>query len=1016
MRTSNGPAALEAAPGELAFGTFRIDLRLSQLFDGDRAVRLRPKTWAVLVYLANRAQLLLPRDEILDAVWPDVAVTPETLNKSIAELRSVLGDDSRTPRYIETVHRRGFRFIAPLREAQAVPVASAVAAMANGESGEVRETTPEYFVGRDAELRFLVERLALAQRGERQLVFVTGEAGIGKTALIDAFLASRAVGEQRGPVWIGRAGCVEQHGPQEPYMPVLDALQRLVRPPNVERMIALLRRAAPLWLAQMPWLLGEAEAAALRESLQGTRPERMPRELAGLLETLTGETTLILVLEDLHWSDPATIDLLILLAQRREPARLLVIGSYRAADVAAREPVLGGTVRALRALGRCHELALVDLDEPAVRRYLDLRFYGHRFPPELAPRVHEHTDGQPLFVVALVNHLIGHGAILDTQPGWALSMPLYAIDFGVPEDVRRLLEGEFRDLSPSARRVLEAASAAGEHAVAAILAAALGWPVQEAEQVCETLARSQRFLRVAGAHEWPDGLRARRYAFTHALYRQVVYDETPEERRIRLHGALGRALERAQGSHVYDLAPQLAAHFARGHDDARTLRYLLAAGTRARERFAGREALEYLGRALTLVRAVEDPDERERQETEVRLVLGRVLGERDGFGSEAVRENYERVATLCARSGSAAQRFEAAYGRWYMHQLRGERAPMRALADELATVAGELDLPGHLVLADSVLVRTAYNDGCYREAVRHMASLRSVLARYGPAAMPIRYGVDPILAATTYCAGALWFLGDAEQARTMTRDAVAGARESGNPFFLAAILAQVAHIDVMIGYDESAGELAAEAEALSAHQGFAMWRAIAAVSRALAAARLGDPIEGSGEVARTLGVMAATGTRVLGDVFAAFLADAHLRAGARDDGLAAVARGFDWIADTGMGGGYEPELWRLKAELLLLPPAMAAPRRKRTGAARATDVSRTEAEACLQRAVERARASEARSLELRAALSLGRVWHARGRDADARRLLSDICDQFDAASRAPDLLAARALRDALARD
>ena len=134
-------------------------------------------------------------------------------------------------------------------------------------------------------------------------------------------------------------------------------------------------------------------------------------------------------------------------------------------------------------------LALVDLDEPAVRRYLDLRFYGHRFPPELAPRVHEHTDGQPLFVVALVNHLIGHGAILDTQPGWALSMPLYAIDFGVPEDVRRLLEGEFRDLSPSARRVLEAASAAGEHAVAAILAAALGWPVQEAEQVCETLAR-----------------------------------------------------------------------------------------------------------------------------------------------------------------------------------------------------------------------------------------------------------------------------------------------------------------------------------------------------------------------------------------------------------------------------------------------------------------------------------------------------------------------------------------------
>ena len=407
---------------------------------------------------------------------------------------------------------------------------------------------------------------------------------------------------------------------------------------------------------------------------------------------------------------------------------------------------------------------------------------------------------------------MSRGSILDTTPGWALSVPIDTVDLGVPDDVRRLIEGQFRALSPDERRVLEAASAAGEHIAASIIAAAVGCSVEVAEQDCETLARSQRFLHAVGTLAWPDRTRARRYAFTHELHRQVVYSETPDERRIRLHGAIGRALERAQGASVNDLAPQLAVHFARAHDETRTLHYLTVAGARARERFASREALEYFDRALVLVDELTDPEERNLRETELRLARGRALGDLQGFGAEPVRENYERVSDLCGAADNGAQAFEALYARWYLHALRAERTPTLALADELGVVAGRLGNPGYVALAQSALVRTAYYDARFTDAVRAMTSLRRTLADHPSVRMPVAYGVDPVLAATTHCAGAVWYLGDAEGARAMAREAVAHARVSGNPFFLSAILAQAAQLDVMIGHNVTGGELAAEAE------------------------------------------------------------------------------------------------------------------------------------------------------------------------------------------------------------
>ncbi len=1012
-------AAIPGDPGTITFASFRIDLSGSRLLQGARAIPLRPKTWAVLLYLAERPGALVTRDQLLDTIWPDVAVTPDTINKSIGELRLALDDDSHAPRFIETVHRRGFRFIGETqRIAPTDQAPSASPSALSGRAVTQAEPSKRPFVGREEELAFLTTRFAKAQAGERQFVFVTGPAGVGKTALMDAFLRSWAVPIRRMPVWIGRATCIEHHGPQEPYMPVLEALERLVRPPNVERLTTMMRRTAPLWLAQMPWLLAEADSAALRRSLEGVRPERMPRELAVLIEALTADLTLVLVLEDLHWSDPSTVDLLTLLAQRRDPARLLVIGTYRPADVAVRGHVLGDAVRTLQVQGQCGELPLHDLSENEVRTYLAQRFPGNDFPPALAHLIHAQTGGQPLFLVATVDHMLSRGWILETAPGWALSTPPEMIDLGVPDDVRRMIETQLHSLSPTERSLLEAASVAEGEITGPVVAAALGWEVDVAELRCETLARTAHFLQVADTVERPDGGVARRYSFTHALHRQVVYEEIPAGRCARLHERMGAALETAYGARAAEIAPRLAAHFQRGRDPVRALQYLAAAGARARQRFASREAIGYLEPALAMVALLPDVEERRSGELEMRLEFGRALAEVHGFGAEPVRENYERIAELSAAPVSAAQHFEALYARWYLHALRAERDETLALATELDGLAGRLGTAAHGILADSALVRTALFSGDFTGARRHMESLRARQLEPDHAAQPITYGADPVIAATMHYAMALWFLGDPDAARATARAGLARARESGNPFFLSAALGQAALVELLRRNSAEGADLAAQAASLAAAEGFALWSSLASALRGLARIQQGQAAEGSRELQRALEALNATGTQCISAYLYASLAEGCLHAGATAEGLAAVQAGLALTATT-LQCGYEPELWRLKGELLLASSAAARrrPQRgKRTGkpTGDAADSDWPEAERCLLRALEMSRAAEARSLELRAATSLARAWQACGRIDDARVVLAKICDWFDAGLGTADLVEARALLSELA--
>jgi DNA-binding winged helix-turn-helix (wHTH) protein len=379
----------------LAFDRFRFDRRNSRLEGPDGAIALNPKAFDVLGVLVERAGQLVTKDELLDAVWPEAHVADGVLKVNVAELRKALGDSATAPRFIETVHRRGYRFVAAVTSGSDAVAAAAAVPAPGGVIAWPGAVGGAGIVGRGGELEVLRERLALAVGGERQIVFVTGEAGAGKTAVVDAFLAEAASAQS---LTIVGSACIERFGATEAYMPILEAVGRLVR--KDARARELLRRYAPTWFAQLPWLAEEDAGGGGAPG--GVAPERMLREMGELVEVLTENVPLVVVLEDLHWSDPSTVDLLSFVAERRERARLLVLATYRPAElVLTRHPLRAVSLRLLTSR-RATEITLEELGVDAVGEYLAQRFPRSRLPRDLAGLVRARRVGTALFLVALV--------------------------------------------------------------------------------------------------------------------------------------------------------------------------------------------------------------------------------------------------------------------------------------------------------------------------------------------------------------------------------------------------------------------------------------------------------------------------------------------------------------------------------------------------------------------------------------------------------------------------------------
>ena len=622
------------------FHAFRLDPVSHRLWRGDQRVTLAPKAFDVLRYLVQHADRLVTQEEILEAVWPDTHVNPEVVKKYVLEIRKALGDRSDRPTFIETLPRRGYRFVAPVREAS----------IDTSVSQRARAVT---MVGRDASRALLESSLDRALHGHRQVVFIAGEPGAGKTTLVDAFLRRAAV---RASLRIARGQCVEGFGGKESYYPILEALGQLLRESERNPMVPALVRYAPTWLIQFPSLVkGDAREALHRETI-GTTRERMVRELCEALEGIAVDDPIVLVLEDLHWVDLSTLDVISALARRRRPTKLVLLCTYRPADVVVAENPLKALKQDLLIHDLCTELPLGDLEESDVAEYLSAEFPEADFPPGLAGLIHRQSGGNPLFMTAIVRDIVDKAVVAENRGRWTLTRHLADVAPEVPATLQQMLDAQFARLSASEQRILRHASVAGDRFSVWALTTEPHLTSDEIENVCEGLCERQQFIRPAGFQELTNGTVTAHYAFRHALYRESVYRSLSDVSRSRSHRFLGERLKALCSPGRQEMAAEIALHFEKGLAYDNAIGYLILAAENAAVRFAYRDSIQLLRHALTLVPRVA-LERRADLETQLLERIGDAhywLGEM----LECARA-YEAEAACAARGGLTSVRVNA---------------------------------------------------------------------------------------------------------------------------------------------------------------------------------------------------------------------------------------------------------------------------------------------------------------------------------------------------------------------
>lgn len=493
----------------LSFPPFRLDLDSERLWRHDEELHLRRKPFAILRYLVQNPQRLVTHGEIVESVWGKIAMSESLLRTHVRDLRQVLGAG-----IVETVVGRGYRFTANLNHVAADYARDGVD---DGEHLEGR-----FLVGRDDELDSLRAALSTVSERRRTAVFVTGEAGIGKTTLVDHFLDLTSA---RMPILVGRGACIEHHGSGQAYLPALDMVGALCRGRGGERATDILSKYAPTWLSQLPGIVRSDRLETLQRRAAGATRARMLRELAEALEALSVDVPVVLVFEDMHWIDASTAELLAILCRRREPARFLVVGTYRPAEMVQGHP-LSRVVGELVAHRLASAVELYDFDGDDLDGYLAKRFRGHRFSAELATTLLHSTGGNPMLLTTLTDELEAQGVLRCGDDGWLLTASVEEVAAHRPDGVLRMIDAQVARLGTIEQQIIEAASIVGMTFTTGLVAYALDADPDAIDSCCETLANKRKLLRYLGTETWPDGTLQSRYAFGQALFR---------------HAALGRA-------------------------------------------------------------------------------------------------------------------------------------------------------------------------------------------------------------------------------------------------------------------------------------------------------------------------------------------------------------------------------------------------------------------------------------------------------------------------------------------
>ncbi len=840
------------------------------------------------------------------------------------------------------------------------------------------------FVGREAELAALRQALEQAGAGHGQVVAVVGEAGVGKSRLV-----YEGVHAHYTEGWRVLESASVSYGKATPYFPVVDLLKRYTNVEDTDEsrtvrakvtgQVLTLDETLQETIPALLWLLDVLPDDSPFRTIEPTR--RRQRTLEALKRILLRESQvqpLLLVFEDLHWIDPETQALLDSLIDSLPTARLLLLVNYRP------EYQHGWGSKTYYT-----QLRLDPLPPASAEAFLGA-LLGQ--DPSLAPLKRlliERTEGNPFFLEESVRTLVETGVLVGELDAYRLAQSLPTIQ--VPATVQAVLAARIDRLPAEEKRLLQAAAVIGTEVALTLLQ-----PIAELPEAA--LHRGLSHLQAAEflyeTHLFPE----RAYTFKHALTQQVAYQSLLTSTRQRYHQQLAQALE-ARPETVETQPELLAHHYTEAGLAAQAVGYWQKAGQRTMERSAYAEAIIHLSKGVEVLKTLPDTPTHRQQELYLQLALGPALVVTRGPGSPAVEQVYARAQELCQQVGETPQLFPVLWGLWRLYNARCEYQRAQALGEQLLSLAQQVHDAALLLEAHHALWGTLLWSGEFAAARVHLEQGRALYDPQQHRAHALLYGGhDPGVCCLSHGAWSLWLLGYPDQALQSMREALTLAHALAHPPSLANALRFATTLHQFRREQQAADERTEALMALATEQGFAQQVALATIVRGWALAAQGQGTEGTAQMRQGLTAHRATGAEQSRPYNLALLAEAYGSIGQPAEGLSLLAEALTTVDRTGERG-WEAELYRLKGELLL---AQAGESQKVQ-----------EAEACFHRALAVARRQRAKSWELRAAMSLSRLWQQQDKRAEARELLAPIYSWFTEGFDTPDLQEAKALLEDL---
>ena len=840
------------------------------------------------------------------------------------------------------------------------------------------------FVGRSAEFETLCQALERAGGGRGQVVALVGEPGVGKSRLFWEFTHSR-----RTVDWLILESGSVSYGKATAYLPVIDLLKayfaiedrddvRKVREKVTGKLLTLDKALEPT----LPAFLTLLDIAVEDEHWQNIDlPQRRQRTLDAVKRLLLRESQvqpLVVVIEDLHWIDSETQAFLESLIESLPTARLLLLVNYRPEY----QHCWGSKTYYT-------QLRIDPLPPESADELLQALLGDDVSLRTIKQLLIARTDGNPFFLEESVRTLVEMNVLVGERGNHRLTRPIEGTQ--IPVTVQAVLAARIDRLSPDEKRLLQSAAVVGKDVAFVLLQAIVD---QSEEELRGGLTRLQAAEFLYETSLFPD----LEYTFKHALTHEVAYGSVLQERRRGLHARIVEAIERLYPDRLAEQVERIAHHSSRAELWEKAVEYFHQAGAKSAARSANREAIAYFEQALDALKHLPESRRTLEQAINIRVDLGPALTATSNFSAPKVEENYTRARELCERFGETPQLFPVLWGLARMHDNCGELRVGRGLGEQLLSLAERAQDPALLLEAHHELWANLFVLGEFFSARSHM---EQGIALYDPQKHrhhAFRYGGhDPGVCGRYQSAEALWLLGYPDQALRRSQDSLTLARELAHATTLSVALFWAAWFDQVRGETQALRARIDEGMALATEQGFLMGRAQATFLQGWLLVEEGHSKPGIAQMFELFAAGAvAPGSLRFHIRQAALLGEAYRKSAQIVDGLNVVN---DAIARTRQTECryYDAELHRIKGELLL----------------HQATADKREAEACFQKALEVARGQSAKSLELRAAMSLSRLWQKQGKIDDARKLLGAIYGWFTEGFETADLKAAKALLNEL---